>query len=114
MPISRSGEVAALVISLSTGLSTRTVRHSLGDFGSPFSFFSPTTNHFSPLTAALAVPSYWINHCLTHVAHAVTPEMLNQLCFYLPKNPFTEYRRAYWRRPTDIDLQTTGAWMLPK
>jgi len=67
--ISRSGEVAALVISLSTGLSTRTVRHSLGDFGSPFSFFSPITNHISPLTASLAVPSYWINHCLTHVAH---------------------------------------------
>jgi hypothetical protein len=50
------------------------------------------------------VPSYWIDHCLTHVAYAVAPEMRNQLCFYLPENPFTEYRRANWCRPTDFDL----------
>jgi hypothetical protein len=60
------------------------------------------------------VPSYWINHCLTRVAYAVTPEMRNQLCFYLPKDPFTEYRRADWCRPTYIDLQMTGICVLPK
>ena len=43
---------------------------------------------------AQAVPLYRIKHCPAQVADAITAEVRNQLCFYLPEDPPAEYRRA--------------------